>query len=187
MYSDLGKNECKLFVQKLISNIGSDQKLDDYKLNLLKNMYVLASGHPRTIEFLIEKLERYEEEDWMDIRSCLSDKTKSFGDLLEKVLKKTESPYSKIGSMDKSLMSEYVFRFPVFRDVNDNKFRMLLEKGSLLIYNRDKDTADFITCVQLQSILYLIQSAQWSSFEKSEDERLKIALLLYSDFVYCCI
>ena len=148
-------------------------------------MYVLASGHPRTIEFLIEKLERYEEEDWMDIRSCLSDKTKSFGDLLKKVLEITESPYSLIGGMDKSLMSEFVFRFPVFRDVKDMSFRMLIEEGSLLIYNRVKNTSRFITCVQLQSILYLIQSAQWSSFEKSEDERLKIAYYFLQGLLSC--
>ena len=78
-------------------------------------------------------------------------------------------------------MSEFVFRFPVLRGVKNSKFRMLLEEGSLFIYNRVKYTSKFITCVQLQSIFYLIQSAQWSSFEKSEDERLKIAYYFLHD------
>jgi hypothetical protein len=77
------------------------------------------------------------------------------------------------------MLEEFVFRNPVTRTVDENIFRKYLESGKILIYDHKGD--DFITCVQLQSILSYIEAKKLTTFENS-DGRLGAVYHLLNDF-----
>ena len=66
LQSDLGKEQCVQWTGRLLNTIEVNKsgRVDDFKKILLCNIHLLASGHPRTIEKMVNYFNGKEDSDW---------------------------------------------------------------------------------------------------------------------------
>ena len=159
--SRLGKDECLVWANRLIDEVGAD-KVDLYKQRLLRNTYLLFSGHPRALEFLCECLKegRY---DWSGVKDSLNEMGgTSLAELLYLLIKLPYNFDAPVGCLTESTVENYVFRTPCTAVTEDINFRELVEEGTVMIYKKGVGN-EFTIGLQSRYILELAASESKSS------------------------
>jgi hypothetical protein len=107
--SGLGRVECYKWADGLVNNIGVD-KVDLYKKNMLRNLYMLFSGHPRSLENMVKYFKRYNESDshWDSLREKLQEKEYSVISCLTEVLNSMKGCVTDIETLSEKDLEEYV-------------------------------------------------------------------------------
>ena len=153
--SGLGRVECYKWADGLVNNIGVD-KVDLYKKNMLRNLYMLFSGHPRSLENMVKYFKRYNESDshWNSLRGELENKECSVISCLTEVLNSMKGCVTDIKTLSEKDLEKYVFTTPKYFSAGDAGFRRLTESGKLMVYRRAD--VEFEVCVQGLSLIELL-------------------------------
>jgi hypothetical protein len=104
-----------------IKKLKKKQLVDDYKINLLRNAYLLISGHPRSIEYMIEM---FREIDWNDFVTFVQ--TKSLPQIFEKLCSEFGSQLS-YDNYSSEILEKFIFSSPCITSSEDSDFRELVE------------------------------------------------------------
>ena len=127
--SDLGQQECKAWAESFIT-----QTTDPLKANLLRSAYLLASGHPRSLEQLVQAFTS--KVDWGDVAPAVRDG--SVPSLLHALALETSKAAPAIVTSLSMDALELVFSAKLIKvETPDTKtavlFRRLLEEGAVFI------------------------------------------------------
>ena len=174
--SDLGRSECLVWANALIQKLGKS-KVDVYKQNMLRNMYLLCSGHPRSLEMMVKILNNVTV-DWSSVEEKLTTKSQSSLMVLQAVIDKLHSCILNIKTLPESDMESYVFTTPSVWSAEDAGFRRLVESRRLLVY--DQDNTEFITCVQAFALADIVMVAAanrpWNAYNSEKTRAARILL-----------
>lgn len=90
--SSIGSVECNNWADDVIEALGNanDSNKDEFCYRLLRSMYLLASGHPRMLEFLVKSLKE-KRTDFGNVLLKLGDRKKSVSSLLVDMAHEIES------------------------------------------------------------------------------------------------
>lgn len=151
--SQLGRKECESWANILISKAELIGHVNDFKKNLLRNSYLLLSGHPRSLEFMSISFNNHQE-DWEWIVAALTDRRVSMAALAFKLSFNFSSFYVKteISEFSESVLSKFVFgSTSIF--VGD-EIRLKLESGAIHICKKF-DGDRFLVAIQANQLLQL--------------------------------
>jgi hypothetical protein len=104
----LGRNECQDWANETITKIyelNKNKEWDEYKKNLLNNTYLLMSGHPRSIEHMVDM---FHNKNWDDFASLIHKNTTSLPQICE-ILCNTFSPGLSKYIYDSETLENYIF------------------------------------------------------------------------------
>ena len=145
----VGKKECKLWAKKVQRAAGGD--LTPFQLNVLEHAYLLASGHPRSLEYMIKKF-KAEDVGAGIVSEIKDDRLQS---LIIEVARQVEGRDVSVKVMTAKQLEDFVFTAPMYLSVADTQFRELLEKGTIFIHSKKSSGGEdeFTTAVQARSFL----------------------------------
>ncbi|KAJ1426028.1 hypothetical protein B484DRAFT_431920 [Ochromonadaceae sp. CCMP2298] len=147
----VGAKECTRWADRV--NVAAGGVSNPFKLNILKHAYLLASGHPRSLEYLIKSYEEFEGE----VMGGIVSKTKDgpLESLTFEVAEKLEGRVPPVEDMTAKQLEDFVFTAPTFFSVENEQFRKFLEKGTIFLYRKERSGGGdkFITAVQARSFL----------------------------------
>ena len=163
--ANLGSEECLEWANTLITSVQQSDptiKIDSFKENVLKNAYLLFSGHPRLLERMVDIIKSG------DIDSVMIDNLSQTQETATSLLhllvdNMYEAVQRSIVTLDE--FEEYVLKTPPLFQKEDSGFRKNLEKGSILIYEKIK--TEYVTCIPAISFLNKLQSK--SFWRKARD------------------
>ena len=149
----VGKKECNRWAVRV--NVAAGGLSTPFKLNVLKHAYLLASGHPRSLEYMIKSFQKFEGE---VMGGGIVNKIKygSLESLTFEVAQQLPGCGVSVGVMTAKQLEEFVFTAPVRFSVANAQFRELLEKGTIFIYSQEERGGrgdKFTTAVQARSFL----------------------------------
>ena len=162
--STLGKEECRVWADKLTKGIDSNlERLNtsrSLKKMCLKNAYILASGQPRVLQIVLGELDV---KDFICIKNNYANDNKSVAELILEICSTFKSLNSLIGQFpnaDWSLeaVEKFIFSSPSKTDVKDEQFRKLIESGEIFAF-KEVDTA-FVPAVKTSFVLRLLKRLQ---------------------------
>jgi hypothetical protein len=133
--------------------------VDGFKKNILFNFYKQMSGHPRSIEHLVEAFR--DDSRWTRVFDALRD-TNSTSALLVALLRSWKLGTFSVSNLLDSGLEKFIFSLNEFEPV-DPDLRKLMEEGSVFIVSTD-GLENFVTATQGLSVLQLIVNPQmWKS------------------------
>ena len=146
----VGKKECNRWAERV--NVAAGGLSTPFKLNVLNHAYLLMSGHPRSLEYMIRSFEEFEG----NVMGGIVNKIKhgSLESLTFEVARQVEGCDVSVGDMTAKQLEDFVFTAPVRFSVQD-QFRKFLEKGTIFIHSKGVGGAEyeFTTAVQARSFL----------------------------------
>ena len=165
----LGSKECLEWVNTIIASavqIDDTIKIDPSKLSILRNAYLLFSGHPRSLERMLNimhggSIDSHVIDNLLETRYTAT----SLLDLLVRKLYEALQ-YPNIVTLDE--FEEYVLATPSLFEKGNVGFRKRVEEGSILIY--DKVRTEYIICAPAISFLHKLQSKFFARNENAAYE-----------------
>jgi broad-specificity NMP kinase len=192
LYSNLGKEECKIFYKKILQNAESKNIIffsndndNNFKKKIIENSYLLCSGHPRTIERLIDYMDNIGDKDinkfinFLKSRQHLqlSDMVFEFCDLL---INKIDYKVSiQIGrklifyydDYPTKFFSNVLFSHPLKRSAEDEKLSYELEHNLVMMF-KQIGPQSFLTSVQAFKLLDFISEFNFDYKNTIENDKL---------------
>ena len=147
----VGKKECKLWAGKV--DVATGGQSTPFQLNVLEHAYLLTSGHPRSLEYMIESFEKFE--GGVVGRIVSEIKYGTLQSLTIEVARQVEGRDVSVEVMTAKQLEDFVFTAPRCLSVADTQFRELLEKGTIFIHSKESSGGgdEFTTAVQARSFL----------------------------------
>jgi hypothetical protein len=148
----IGATESSQWANRVNVTVGGIS--NQFKLNVLNHAYLLASGHPRSLEYMFASFEEFEGEVMAGIVSEV--KTNSTVETLTfEIARQVVGTIPTVDGMTAEQLEQFVFTIPMRGSVENPQFRELLEKGTIFIYSKGSDSRGdkFITAVQARSFL----------------------------------
>ena len=149
----LGYNETKKWAEKLINSTNKTVKIDEFKENVLRNIYLLFSGHPRSLERMVEIMNSGRIDS--KVIDNLSKNKRTATSLLHLLVDELceAAVQSNVGTVD--LYERYVLKTPPLFEVGNVGFRDNLEEGRILIV--EKKNTKYVTGIPVISFLNKLQ------------------------------
>jgi hypothetical protein len=154
----LGRAECSHWAERMIGAAGN---VPAHIQSLLHHIYILYSGNPRALSVMKKRFEDgsidAEVIDKLKLREPLND---LLFDHLLSVLKVDRYTPNLTDSMTPHAMETFVFSAPATFSTENEKFRKLLEKGTIFIQGQTRtDDPEFTVAVPALSLLSLIKDS----------------------------
>ena len=148
----VGATECSQWANLVNDTAGGVS--NQFQLNVLNEAYLLMSGHPRSLEYMIKYLKEFNERVMGGIVSNVKSK-RSIQSLIFEIARQVKGTIPPVDGMTAEQLEQFVFTIPMRGSVETPQFRELLEKGTIFIYSKGSDSAgdEFITAVQARSFL----------------------------------
>jgi hypothetical protein len=176
--TDLGRKECHEWADRLIGQFG-DTNINTYKQNMLRNVYLLCSGHPRSLEKMVNILNDVKV-DWSNVEGALTTESESPLMVLQAVIDNLRNCILDIESLPESDMETYVFTTLSEWSAEHAGVQRLIESGKLMVY--DQVNTEFIISVQAFALADLILTAavkkkqHWKAYNSVNTRAARILL-----------
>ena len=174
---DLGQPECKVWAETFITPV-----TDTFKANLLRSAYLLASGHPRSLEELVKAFTSSDSSRWASVRREMRDGS------VPSVLRALALETSLVSpSIQKQLdrdalelvLSCKLIKVDTTEAPTAALFRDLLEKGAIFVCRGQG--SQFSPAVTGSSIVHVVESLQSST--EQFGPRAQAAKVLFQNLV----
>ena len=161
--SKLVQSECIEWANKLIANRTVTKPLDDFSSRGVQSVYLLLSGHPRSLEMLVGKFkeENSKYKYWPRLASIIETRNDtSVVDVIDAFnfgLFSTRDPiFSKQAKTNVAAINDHL-NLVLRRYDNNLQFRKLVESGEVFVLPASKYSGDYRVTITLASFLNMIE------------------------------
>jgi hypothetical protein len=195
LYSNLGKEECKYFYKKILQCAESKNiilnNVDEFKKNLIENAYLLCSGHPRTIEGLVNYMNNIDDLNIDKFISFIKSKRLQLSNMVFEYCNTLINNEERI-SIGSSLIDYYdeypsklskiLFSHPTERSSRNEQFRYELDNNLVMIFKK-VGPKSFLASVQAIKLLDFISEDESFEYknEVEDDKLLSNGLILLNE------
>ena len=196
LYSNLGKEECKYFYKKILQCAESKNiilnNVDEFKKNLIENAYLLCSGHPRTIEGLVNYMNNIDDLNIDKFISFIKSKRLQLSNMVFEYCNTLINNEERISIGSSSLIDYYdeypsklskiLFSHPTERSSRNEQFRYELDNNLVMIFKKVSPKS-FLASVQAIKLLDFISEDESFEYknEVEDDKLLSNGLILLNE------
>eukprot|EP01041_Mallomonas_annulata_P007832 gene7832-16017_t len=179
--NEIGKYECEEWADTLIDEMGVNDTIPDEIKYLLRNVYLLYSGHPRSIEGMVTAFnDPVNKQKWTDLgKLCVTESIVKV--LFQLVADLPLHPNCDISNWNQMDLDNIVFNYPSQWSTEKEKIIKLVESGQLFI-TYARQGYDVEVAVQTLALLRLLSDpdkylSQSSSSSSSSRTSVSVSLL----------
>jgi hypothetical protein len=155
-------------------------------MNLLESTYLFASGHPRSIEFLVKKVFSNDDNSsahFNRISELFSLKQKSYTEILYYLAQEVSKICEVEGFSEFDFFDELVLNPTYFVVDGSEIFRTALEKGTIFAQRIEKDSNRIYSAVRACNLIVIMFGLGNSKKDWNESFRLKAFKYLFLDII----